>query len=274
MKKTLLLLIGGTFLVVGYKNLPDTMSNGAPAASTGAPDEKHCATSGCHSDFPINSGTAELSFFIENNITQYEAGKTYPITVSISNPGTVRFGFQVVALKNSDNSNAGTIKLLETQRTQITDGYGTMSDRKYITYTYAGTNAFSPGLGKWTFEWTAPETNAEDITFYVASISANNDGTDAGDYAYTKKITLDAPPVIPVSWSVFPNVSNSTFIILCLGMEMESLKIFNSSGEKVFEKSNLEPGTLNLELNKPSGVYFISAVQNGKNKVQNFLIAR
>lgn len=247
------------------------MSNGAPAASTGAPDEKHCATSGCHSDFPINTGAAELSVSIGSGITPYELGKTYPITVSVSDPGLVRFGFQAVALKNSDNANAGTIKLLEPQRTQIIPGYGTLSDRKYITYTFEGTSAFSSGLGKWTFEWTAPATNEGAVTFYIASIAANNDGTDAGDYSYTKKIMLDAPQT---SWSVYPTISRSEFKVQSSGLVIRVLKVYSSSGEVVYEKNNIEPGTLNMELLLPSGVYFISVSQNDKTEVQKIVISR
>jgi len=259
MKKTLLILIGGTFLIVGYKNLPsgkdnfpNPISNGAPAASTGAPDEKHCSTSGCHSDFAPNTGIAELTASITNGVTHYELGKTYQVAVSISNPGLVRFGFQAVAL-NSDSKNTGSIRIIDKARTQIIPGYGTMTDRKYATYTYEGTNAVSTGLGKWSFEWTAPETNEGDITFYFASVAANNDGTDAGDYSYSKKITLASPAV---SWSVHPNVSSSMFSIECSAMPLD-IKLFSASGKKVFERKNIEPGTQFFELNEPNGVYFI-----------------
>ena len=269
MKKITLLIIGSTFLFVGYKNLPDTMSNGAPAASTGAPDEKHCSSTGCHSTFAPNTGIAELSVSVGNGITKYEPGKTYPVAVSISNPGLVRFGFQAVAV-NAENKNAGSIQITDEARTQVIPGYGNQTDRKYATYTYEGTNAFSAGLGKWSFEWTAPVADEGDITFYFGSVAANNDGTDDGDYTYSKKITLRAPSVF---WNVFPNVSSSNFSIQSSGMSVENLKVYNSSGEMVYEKNNIEPGILNLELHQ-AGVYFISAVQNGKTSVQKIVISR
>ena len=276
MNKISLLIIGVAFLFVGYKNLPsgkdgqpNPMSNGAPAASTGAPDEKHCSNTGCHSTFTPNSGIAELSISVGNGTVQYVPGKTYPVAVTITNPGLVRFGFQAVAV-NDENKNAGSIRITDEPRTQIIPGYGNMSDRKYVTYTYAGTEAFSAGTGKWEFEWTAPKTNEGNITFYFGSVAANNDGTDDGDYTYSKKITIEAPSVF---WNVYPNVSSSLFSIQCSGMPAD-LKIFNSSGEKVFEKKNFEIGTQNLELNQPGGVYFISAVQDGKVSVQKIVIAK
>ena len=270
MKKITLLIIGSTFLFVGYKNLPDTMSNGAPAASTGAPDEKHCSSTGCHSTFAPNTGIAELSVSVGNGITKYEPGKTYPVAVSISNPGLVRFGFQAVAV-NAENKNAGSIQITDEARTQVIPGYGNQTDRKYATYTYEGTNAVSTGLGKWEFEWTAPATDEGDITFYFGSVAANNDGTDDGDHTYSKKITLNAPSIF---WNIFPNVSVGTFSIKSSGAELQSLKVFNSSGEKVFEKTHMEPATFNLQLSEPSGIYFLSVTQNSKTAVQKIIISR
>lgn len=279
MKKTILLLIGATFLFVGYKNLPagkdglpNPLSNGAPAASTGAPDEMHCSNTGCHSDFAANSGIAELSTSIEGGITHYELGKTYPITVSITNPDLVRFGFQVVALKNSDNANVGTVKVVDAQRTQIIPGYGQMIDRRYITYTYDGTSAVSTGLGKWSFEWTAPETNEGAVTFYVAAVAANNDGTDSGDNTYSKRIALDAPAI---SWSVYPNVSSGVFTVSGLQSPVTAV-IFNASGKLVYEVplSSKEENVVLLPSGLGQGVYFISAVQNGKTEVQKIIISK
>lgn len=271
MKKITLLIISITFLFVGYKNLPDPMSAGAPECSTGAPDERHCANSGCHSEFPLNSGTANLSISIDGGITRYEQGKTYPVTVSITHPGTVRFGFQLTVLRNSDNTNAGTLQLVNTQRTQLQTGFGALAERRYVTYTYDGTNAVATGIGKWSFEWTAPETTAGAVTFYAASIAANNDGTDAGDYTYTKRVVLDATPI---SWSIFPTLSTSAFTIQNSGSVIEQLKIYSSGGELVYEKGNVDEGLLSIELLKPSGIYFLSVTQNGKTDIQKLVITR
>lgn len=263
------LLTAGAFVFVGYKNLPDPMSNGAPAASTGAPDERHCSNSGCHSDYAPNTGTAQLAVLLANGITQYEPGKTYPVTITITNPDVVRFGFQAVAL-NENNKNSGTVRITDEARTQIVPGYGNMADRKYATYTYDGTNAVSVGLGKWSFEWTAPASNEGDISLYVAAVSANNDGTDAGDYSYSQKIVLNAPQVF---WNVTPNVSGSAFTLQSFGAPISVLNLYNAEGKKVHEQKNIAPGTLNLELHQPPGVYFVSAVQNGKTSVQKLIIS-
>lgn len=279
MKKITLVLTATTFLFVGYRNLgsgkgdhPGTMSGGAPSASTGAPSEKHCASSGCHSDFEPNSGSATLSVSLETNgIKEYQPGKTYPITVSVSNPDIIRFGFQVVALRNSDNGNAGIIKLLDSQRTQILSGYGIIADRRYITYTYEGTNAISNGYGEWSFEWTAPEASEGPITFYIASLAANDDGTDSGDHTYSKKITLDAPAI---SWSIVPTVNSGSISIKSTGASVQNLKIYNSSGMKVYELVSVDSGLAAIDLDLPGGIYFVSAAQNGKTDVHKIIISK
>ena len=50
-------------------------SSGAPAAHTGAPGEKTCATVGCHDDNEINAGTAKVWFSI-GSASNYVPKKT------------------------------------------------------------------------------------------------------------------------------------------------------------------------------------------------------
>ena len=247
------------------------MSFGAPAASTGAPNERHCASSGCHSDFPINSGRAELSISIENGITQYEPNKTYAITVSVADPNVVRFGFQVVALKNSDHSNTGNISLSEPARTQIVSGFGNTMDRKYLTYTFDGTNAVSSGLGKWTFNWTAPAAGDGDVTLYAAGISANNDGTDSGDHSYTQKIILGETTSY---WKIFPAISSGIFVFQSAGSAVQRFAVYNLSGEKVYEQQNPGQGILTIDLPLGNGMYLVSAIQENKIGFQKIIILR
>ena len=59
-----------------------------------------------------------------------------------------------------------------------------------ITYKYLGTAQVENGLGRWTFNWTAPAKSNGRITFYFGGIAANNDGTDSGDWVYHQKTTI------------------------------------------------------------------------------------
>jgi hypothetical protein len=164
-------------------------SSGAPASHTGAPGEKTCATSGCHDDNALNSGVAQLTIDVASGVTKYVAGHTYPIKVRISDVNSSRFGFQIVALDQTTN-NAGTFTIVDPAHTQFMENQHELMDRKYITYTFSGTDAASNGTGEWIVNWTAPANTSGNITFYAAAVSANDDGTDKGDVVYTTSNTL------------------------------------------------------------------------------------
>lgn len=168
-------------------------SAGAPVSSTGAPNERTCATSECHDTYTLNTGTATSSIAIEGAPEHYTPGQTYTITLSIQDEGVQRFGYQLVVLHNRDNSNAGSLSLLDTINTQIIANDIALQDRRYATYTYPGTEAKKSGVGEWQVRWTAPSTDEGPVTFYLATVSANNDDTDKGDYAYTSKKVLASP---------------------------------------------------------------------------------
>jgi len=73
MKKLAVYLIVGSlpFFMVAFA--PERSSAGAPASHTGAPGEQTCATSGCHDDNTVNSGSAVLTIDVAGGLTQYVA---------------------------------------------------------------------------------------------------------------------------------------------------------------------------------------------------------
>jgi hypothetical protein len=179
-------------------------SNSAPASTTGAPGEVDCTTSGCHQSFITNSGNGTVSIIPDSAIANYTPGKTYSISLEVNQANLIRFGFQMVALKDKDNSNIGAFTPTDGTRNQITTGFGNLSDRKYITYTFKSTSAQTAGKGVWSFNWTAPSTNEGPITFYAAAIAANNDGNDLGDYCYTNTLKINSNAIN----STAPQISN------------------------------------------------------------------
>ena len=204
-------------------------SNSAPASTTGAPGEVDCTTSGCHESYKVNSGSGKISARIENGLNSYIPGKTYSVTVEVEQASLLRFGFQMVALKDKDNSNVGVFTPTDGSRNQVTPGYGNFSDRKYITYTFKSTSALLVGKSTWTFNWTAPETDEGPITFYVAGIAANNDGNDLGDYGYTSLLKLN-PSTQQIKGNdfridVFPNPTKDMATINYSVNEISKVKI-------------------------------------------------
>jgi hypothetical protein len=263
----------------------DIMSNGAPASSTGAPGEVNCTTSGCHVGYTLNSGPGNVSLTISNAATEYIPGTTYTITASVNQGSLTRFGFQLVALAN-DNSTVGTLTVNDAPRTQIINGYGALSGRKYMTYTFSGTTAVSSGLGEWSFEWTAPAIDKGPVTFYLATIAANNDGTDGGDYCYTKSLTLTAATSglkendLNAEIKIFPNpVSNKINVSYVLEKQsVVKIQLHDISGRKLEEwvSEDQSQGTYNktflLSNNYSKGIYFLSFTKNGETFLKKIII--
>lgn len=181
------------FIVTGLAitaMMPEKSSSGAPASHTGAPGEQTCATVGCHDDNSVNAGNASLTVDM-GTATSYAPNQIYTITIKIKDNYVNRFGFQLVALSDSNTSNVGTFQLTDPFRTQLTRNRYELTDRKYVTYTFDGTDAVYNGKGEWEVNWVAPASNVGPITFYAAAVSANDDEMDSGDYVYTVNKTIN-----------------------------------------------------------------------------------
>lgn len=204
--KTRTIYLFCAFALIGISaSVPEMLTSGAPPASTGAPQEKTCATSGCHSDKPLNNGPGNISINFNNGVLQYEPGKIYDIMVTLSQDSIKRFGFELVALKNANDSNTGEIIITDTDKMQIVSAMG----KKYITYKYPGTNPVSDGKGQWQFKWKAPDNNEGPITFYTAGVAANNNAVQTGDDTYTNKLVIGS---FPLSVSNYPTSSSEIIL--------------------------------------------------------------
>ena len=153
-------------------------SGGPPDGKTGAPGEGTCVD--CHTSYPLNSGNGTFSISAPS---AYEPGQTYPITVVISDPGQLRWGFELTPLS------AGVITVTDPANTQIS----ITGDNTYIKHTSAGTfNGTEDGPVSWTFDWTAPSDNLpETITLYAAGNAANGNFFNTFDYIYTTSATIN-----------------------------------------------------------------------------------
>ncbi|MCX6148308.1 MAG: hypothetical protein NTW25_13825 [Candidatus Kapabacteria bacterium] len=260
-------------------------SNSAPVSTTGAPGEMTCAKSDCHSDKALNSGVGLLTLSFENNVTEYIPGKTYKVKINIHESNIIRFGFQVLALNEKNNKNSGVIKITESERTQILLGYDSLADRQYLTYKYKGTDAVSNSNGEWTFEWTAPSIDEGPVTFYLAGITANNDGTDQGDNCYTKSFKIN-PNTLGVEDNIINNdikiqINNNSQINLNYKLNINSdikIDLYNINGIKINEWNYINEiaGNQNkyllLNSNLNNGTYILNIYSNNKNQSQKFNI--
>lgn len=185
MKKAIVNILIGSAVLIAFAATPGRSSSGAPASHTGAPNEKTCATSGCHDDGKLNEGDAKVSVEIGNKHKSLKGGKTYPVRIRITDPGKVRFGFQILALDTLTKSSVGKFTIVDKERTQLVSNMYELKNREYVTYTFNGTDAVKDGLGEWIVNWTAPENLSSSIVFFVGAVSANDDMSDKGDKVYT-----------------------------------------------------------------------------------------
>lgn len=158
-------------------------SGNPPDGKTGAPGEGTCHD--CHSTFPINSGDGAFAIL---GPAEFEPNQTYEITVQVSDPGQIRWGFEITPL------DLGSVTITDPIHTQQSLSGG----RIYVKQTSAGTYNGTPnGPVSWSFDWQAPSEPPDQITFYAAGIAANGNGSSSGDYVYTTTFTSDVVQNVP-----------------------------------------------------------------------------
>lgn len=166
---------------------------GPDPGRTAAPGELSCATSECHGT-SLNTGPGK---FIILAPQQYEAGRTYQITVRHETTDTTRtrWGFQLTALTET-NTRAGTLQNIN-GFTSVVSNAGPNRSRQYIQHNITGTFQGQTVRASWTFNWIAPDPATGKVIFYAAGNQANNDGASFGDQIYTTKVTINAADSMP-----------------------------------------------------------------------------
>ncbi len=165
------------------------MSNGAPNFS--------CTM--CHQDAkPI----PPQDIVIKGLPEQYVPGKAYKITIEIKDvnkctPAMVACGG--FALQAS----AGKFKIIDPKHTFIAHP---MPSQKFVTHTKAGSM-----LRKWTVEWIAPKKPVP-VTFKLAVIAANGDGSPFGDHFGMKTFVLQPAPAGTPITNAMTNTTSATTI--------------------------------------------------------------
>jgi PKD repeat protein len=186
-------------------------TGGSPAGRTGAPGESNCTE--CHSG-AVNDGSTVNSLLMKlegtsDVVTQYIAGQTYDLTLTINATSTKK-GFQAVALRPG-NTQAGTITAVSGST-----AISTANSRTYINHTSTST-----GSAFFSFKWTAPSSNIGDVKFYVASNASNNAQGNSGDLIYLSQHTITPLPVV-IPTASFTSSANE----LCSG---SSISFTNTS---------------------------------------------
>lgn len=235
-------------------------SGGAPAGRAGDPPGNSNCTA-CHSG-TVNSGSGTLGL---TPLSQYTPNETYDLTITLTDDGQLRWGFQLIP-KDDNADPQGTLIVTDDTNTRLNSGY--------LTHTSTGTFQGSTDGGEWSFQWTAPAAGTGPVTFFLAGNAADNNRQTSGDNIYTISITVpenttttpEAPPVpvSPVLTNVWPNPFNAqTTVSVDLPFTTEThVVIVDILGRKVTTLHNgtLKKGTHRFLWNAhlvPNGRYFV-----------------
>ncbi len=139
-----------------------------PTQSTGAPGEKTCQQSGCHSGGNY-VGKVELTGIPDSVV----ANEVYFVTVTGTSATAVHGGFQMTSLDAKTNLAAGTLL------TGLYSNIGTAAGKQYIRQTNYQT--YKDGKVSWTFRWKAPATPIDSVKFYYVALLGNGNGKESGD---------------------------------------------------------------------------------------------
>ncbi len=145
------------------------------------PTENNCTA--CHTGAAPNSGPGAVT--ITGIPANYRPNQQVPLTVTVSDPSAVIYGFQLVAIK-ANGENAGTFNFptAQPQPLQVISGFVNGNERRYIEHTVSGVTPTEFGSKSWNFTWTAPSERIGKLSFYAAGNGANSDGGTSGDNIY------------------------------------------------------------------------------------------
>ena len=235
--------------------------SGSPGNLTGSPGDSGQTCTNCH-----GAGTSySLVPTITTNIptSGYLLGQTYSITVSTSSSGADAFGFELTAEK-SDNSNVGVFDV-----SGATGSPNTILSGSSVTHS---TESFS----QWIFNWTAPSTSQDQITFYAAVLAGSGSGTNNDETVLTSETVADATLGLSnkdmIAFKIYPNPANQ-FVTIQLpeGLSSSSVKLFDNAGRNI-KSAKINRFNNKLDLSDVSqGVYFVTLNSNGKTGVKTLI---
>ncbi len=238
------------------------------------PDFNSCVN--CHDSYPLNSGDGALE--ITGLPTGgYETGVAYPLTITLTDPGQSRWGFELTVIRQSGNHYDQAGEIIVTDPTHTDLGVGTGSAPDYLYQTSAGSYNGTPGPTAWSFEWIAPDTSTGTVSFYFSGAACDGGSGANGDYCYTNLASVDPSPGTSVepeaqnpAWTPttyhlappFPNPFNpSTRVRFSLPIMIRiELAVFDTKGRRVADLISgiLNSGTYEVKFDGsglPTGIY-------------------
>lgn len=238
----------GYFIFAGNSNGRATVSN---SGNTGAPGENTCGQ--CHSGGNYNASVTVQMFAQGSTVptTQFFPGTTYTVKVTVNNAmgSPFGYGFQFTALTAGENSPlSGYSSLASNVKQKTITVQNAFTGRTYLEHNGVTSN------NVFQFNWTAPQTLNEAVTFYASGNVVNGTGSTSGDATNSTSLTIY--PSLQVSSNVEqPSCSNN-------GIGSISLNI--SGGEAPYDVVWQNSATGNFIIGGP-GNYVATVTDNAGN---------
>ena len=170
-------------------------SGGAPSGRTGAPGALTCADSGCHASFGLNADGGSMTIA---GPASWQPGTPVDLQVTVARAGAARFGFSIT-VQDANQSMVGAWELIPGQDTAFSE-FG--ADPTHVTHAPA---VNVDDTHTWQLRWIPPAGDVGPVTFYAAGNAANGAQGSAGDYIYTRSLTLPSGAGVHAeAWQVLP----------------------------------------------------------------------
>jgi hypothetical protein len=238
----------GYFIFASNSNGRATVAN---SGNTGAPGENTCGQ--CHSGGNYNASVTVQMFAQGATVptTQFFPGTTYTVKVTVNNAmgSPFGYGFQFTALTAGENSPlSGYSSLASNVKQKTITVQNAFTGRTYLEHNGVTSN------NVFQFNWTAPQTLNEAVTFYASGNVVNGTGSTSGDATNSTSLTIY--PALQVSSNVEqPSCSNN-------GIGSISLNI--SGGEAPYDVVWQNSATGNFIIGGP-GNYVATVTDNAGN---------
>ncbi len=240
---------------------------------TGSPvSPGYCGVSDCHGGGDFGTDVA-IQLLDENSdpVAEYTPATTYTLRISIAATGAAGFGFQAVALTES-NAGAGEFG-------DPADGIQviTISERDYAEHS---SRSSTPNF---EIDWTAPEAGSGTITFYAAGNAVNGDSDFTGDDPDTSSLVITEglssglrdQIASRLNLRIFPSLTQSAVTAQWSGeVTAEKIAIHDLTGQPYYIE-NIKSGSIsemNIPVyNLPAGIYFVRLLSNEGFQTQKFV---
>lgn len=219
-----------------------SFSSNPPNGSTGAPGDGVC--NNCHFG-GTQTGTLQIQGITDNPIIP---NKTYnvSIVVTLITGSSTRAGFQFVAL-DGNNFGASSTGSFSNGGTNV--GFSTSGSRTYAEH-IGGENTYVGSTVTYTFDWTAPSSSTDNISFYATANIANGSGTGGDLIVFDSNQNIPLPVEldnldvnnsesgqVTLTWSTLSEQNSDYFSILRSenGVDYEELGKVSAAGNSALE---------------------------------------